>query len=93
MPNDERRRVGIPEDYETRDEDVRLSGYSLREDYMCGRIAAGDNRESVLVVCGAVHLPGISERLTKCGYEVEMRDLTAEAWFDPPYKRIIRGEV
>lgn len=93
MPIEERRRQGIPENYDRLGGETKARGHDLRERFMVERVqsecrVAGPK----LIVCGSEHAASLTARFEKLGERVTARDVTKEAWFDPPYKRLMRGE-
>lgn len=92
MPGEERLRQGIQDDYEKNPE-TRARGYDLREQFMIEKATSELKRPGPkLIVCGSEHVASLKTRFEKLGETVATRDVTQEPWFDPPYKRLQRGE-
>lgn len=88
MPVEERDSRGIPRDYQSLGEDVRMSVYNVREDYMEQRVYSESSLGSrKLIVCGAEHLRGLEARFRQRGEQVSARDLTKEDWVLEIYKK------
>lgn len=92
MPLEERRNAGIPDDYQTIGGVVLDRAHELREDYMliCVTRSQADPK---LIICGSEHMERLKVRFEALGERVVTRNVTAEPWFDPPYKKIERGEL
>jgi hypothetical protein len=93
MPVEERRQRGIPDNYETHGGETKARGHDIREQFMVEKAISELKRPGPkLIVCGSEHVASLKARLEKLGETVATRDVTQEPWFDPPYKRLQRGE-
>jgi hypothetical protein len=94
MPLDVRRANGIPDDYEQRGDEEKLRGYLVREQHMFAKAVENLTADTnLLVVCGTEHMQRIADTFSQAGHEVVIRNVATESWFDPPYRRLERGEL
>ncbi len=89
MPVEERKRQGIPDDYEQVGGEIRARAIESRERHMVSRSMQIDVGEGPrLIVCGAEHIAGLRLKFEEIGETVSTRNVVAERWFNPPFKRI-----
>jgi hypothetical protein len=78
----ERRRRGIPDNYQELGSEERDRGFAVREDHMVKRTYEESMAYTQkLIVCGAEHLNGLEVRFSAHGEDVTTRDLTKEEPF------------
>lgn len=93
MPHPERERLGICKDYES-DEQSKKFALEQFERYMFGKIQQqrGDAK-SILVLCGRLHVDGLTRLFQSVGDSVTSEDVHKADWFKgPPAEDIISGE-
>jgi hypothetical protein len=90
----ERERNGIARNYEKLGEEEQKRCNALREEYMVERTYAESTLDaSKLIVCGALHVEGLSNRFRERGEQVTSRNVLKEAWCVLPFERMMRGEI
>jgi hypothetical protein len=85
MHPDERAERKIPTNYES-DPNVPLEQkarlHQQREGYMFEQAVAGAaDAESIIIICGRYHTPGLASRLRKIGHQVDEADIQGEPWY------------
>lgn len=88
MPAAERAATGIPLDSESSDDyspEQKEQWYRKREQHMAEQIEkARSKKDSVLVVCGALHMVQLETYFLNKGEKVITHDLTQASWFSGP---------
>jgi hypothetical protein len=85
MHPDERALRKIPTNYES-DPNVppeqKASFHQQREEYMLEQAVTGAaDAESIIVICGRYHTPGLASRLREAGHQVDEADIQGEPWY------------
>jgi len=94
MGTAERESNGIPRDYEKLGAEEQARCNALREEYMVKRTYSESTvEEAKLIVCGARHIEALASRFRDREREVIMRNALNEKWWDPPWERLMRGEI
>jgi hypothetical protein len=85
MHPDERATRRIPNNYEANPNmsaEQKEAFHQEREEYMFGRaVAEAANAESIIVICGRYHTPGLARRFRAAGHQVDEADIQSESWY------------
>jgi hypothetical protein len=85
MPPDERTARGIPPAYNENPQTAprdRERWNREREEYMAAKaIKEAGEAESLLVICGRMHVQPLAERFSKDGHTVDTSDLQDHSWY------------
>ena len=94
MNSEEREKHGIPKNYEKLGNDEQQKCNALREKFMVQRTYSESTVEATrLIVCGALHIEGLAEQFREREPRVIVRSVLNETWWDPPWERMMRGEI
>jgi hypothetical protein len=80
MPQADRDRLGITNDYED-DEDTKAAAVNAFEQYMIERVKAHGAAEVILVLCGRLHIDALRSAFENSGHAVKTYDVADYDWF------------
>jgi len=94
MNSEDREKHGIPKNYEKLGDDQQRRCNALREEFMVERTYSESTVETAkLIVCGALHMEALAQRFREREPQVIVRNVLNEKWWDPPWEKMMRGEI
>jgi hypothetical protein len=80
MPQDERDRLGLPIDYEDREES-KLAALKAFERYMAEKVNEQHEAQAIMVLCGRLHVDSLRDAFEASGHAVKTGDVADYEWF------------